>query len=73
MMQSPLSEANSHSASQEIPKLIIMFTRAHHWSLSWARCVQSILNLQLWVSKFRNKCIFCYMLWYVSVHKLSIT
>jgi hypothetical protein len=39
-------EANSHSASQEIPRLLLnakfinIFTRAHHWSPSWARWIQ---------------------------------
>jgi len=39
MQQTPSGEANSHSASQEIPcllwnpKAITVFTRACHWSL----------------------------------------
>jgi len=43
MEQSPSWEAKSHSASQEIPclswklRFITMFTRAHNWSLSWAK------------------------------------
>jgi len=46
MKQSP-QEADTHSAGQEIPRLlwtrkfITVFTRAHHCSLSWARCIQS--------------------------------
>jgi len=41
--QSPSWEANSHSGSQEIPRLygtrrfITVFPRARHWSLSSAR------------------------------------
>jgi len=47
MEQSPSWEATDHSASQEIPCLygtpwfITMFTRAHHWSLSRTRWIQS--------------------------------
>jgi len=48
--QGPSWEANSHSASQEIPSIlyetrrfITAFTRACNWSLSWARCIQSTL------------------------------
>jgi hypothetical protein len=49
MEHSPSSEANSsslRSASQEIPRLygirfIAVFIRACHWSLSWARWIQS--------------------------------
>jgi hypothetical protein len=43
IQQSPCWEANSHSPSQEVPSLLwnlrffTMFTKAHHWSLSWAR------------------------------------
>jgi len=37
MGQSLSSEANSHSASLEIPTV---FTRFRHWFLSWARCIQ---------------------------------
>jgi len=46
MKQSPC-ESNSHSACQEIPhfygnrRLITVFTRAQHWSLFWARQIQS--------------------------------
>jgi len=43
-------EANSHSASREIPhvlwntrRFITVFKRARHWSISWARCFQSTL------------------------------
>jgi len=49
MEQSPFSEANSHSACQEItcllwnPRFITVFTRVRHWSLSWARCIHSTL------------------------------
>jgi hypothetical protein len=45
MEQSPLTEANSHSASQEIPafyrtrRFISVFTRARPWSLSWTRWI----------------------------------
>jgi len=49
MEQSPSSsEAKSHSASQEIPRLlwtrrfIAVFKRALHYSLSWGRWIQSI-------------------------------
>jgi hypothetical protein len=44
---SPSWEADSHSSSQEIPRLywnrsfITVFTAAHHWSPSWARRIQS--------------------------------
>jgi len=52
MKQSPSSEANSHSANQEInsfrfpssygtQRFITVFTSVHHWSLSWARWIQS--------------------------------
>jgi hypothetical protein len=36
-------EANSRSTSQEILSLLWnpVFTRARHWSLLWARCIQS--------------------------------
>jgi len=40
-------EANSHSACQEVPLLswnprfIAVFTRACHWSISWARWIHS--------------------------------
>jgi len=43
MEQSPSWEANSHSASQQIPCLLwnrkvrYRVTRARHWSLSWDR------------------------------------
>jgi len=45
--QSPPWEPNSHSASQEIPhsygtrRLITVFTRARHWFLFGATCIQS--------------------------------
>jgi len=47
MEQSTACEANSHLASQEIPfygtqVFITVFTRACHWSLSWARCIHSM-------------------------------
>jgi len=41
--QSPSWEANSHSASQEIPhfygtqRFVSMFKTAYQWSLSWAK------------------------------------
>jgi hypothetical protein len=47
MEQSPSWDANSHSASQEIPHFyetrgfVTVFTRARHWSLSWARRIQT--------------------------------
>jgi hypothetical protein len=47
MKQNPSSEANIHSASQEIPrfygirKFITVFTKARYWSLSLARLIQS--------------------------------
>jgi len=51
MEQSPFGEANSHSTSQEIPSLLWnpkancrVHTRACHWSLSWARWIQSTLS-----------------------------
>jgi len=40
-------EANSYSSRQEIPafsgtrRFNTVFTRVRHWSLSWARCIQS--------------------------------
>jgi len=41
MEQSPW-KANNESANQEIPpRFIIVFTAAHHWSLSWVICNQS--------------------------------
>jgi len=45
MEQNSFWEADSHSASQEIPHLlwnITMFTRAHYTTLSWVRRIQSI-------------------------------
>jgi len=42
-------EANSHLASQEIAafygtqRFITVLTRTRHWSLSWARRIQSTL------------------------------
>jgi len=45
MVQSPSWETNSRLAGHEIPRFhgtrrfITVFTRAHHWSLSWARCI----------------------------------
>jgi len=51
MEQIPSGEANTHSATQEIPRphgnlrFITVFTRARHWSLSWARWMQSTLFL----------------------------
>jgi len=47
MEQSPSWEANSRLASQELPafhgtwRFITVFTRAYHWSLFWARIMQS--------------------------------
>jgi len=45
MEQSHPWEANSHSASQETlhgtRRFITVFTRARHYSLSWARWTQS--------------------------------
>jgi hypothetical protein len=47
MEQSPYWEADSHSASQEIPtfygtpRFITVFTTARLWSLSWATWIQS--------------------------------
>jgi hypothetical protein len=47
MEQSPSLEANNYLASREISRLlwrlITVFTRTRHWSLSWARCIQSTL------------------------------
>jgi len=46
MEQSPPSEANSHSLVKKFTtfygtgRFIIVFTRYHHLSLSWARCIQ---------------------------------
>jgi hypothetical protein len=46
MEQSPSWEADSHSANQELTAFsgvrmfVIVFTRSHHWSLSWARWIQ---------------------------------
>jgi len=50
MEQSSSSETNSHSAGQEIvifyriKRFITSFRRTHHWSLSWARCIQFTLS-----------------------------
>jgi len=49
MKQSPSWEADSHSGSQEILRLLwnpkegtfTVFTRTRHWPLSWARWIQS--------------------------------
>jgi hypothetical protein len=49
MEQNPFWEANGHSANQkisefyEIWKFITVLTIARHWSLSWARCIQSTI------------------------------
>jgi len=49
-MEQSLSEASSHSASQKIStfhgtrKFITVFTAARHWSLSWARWIQSTIS-----------------------------
>jgi hypothetical protein len=46
MEQSPPWESNNHTARQEIHaiygtrRFITVFTRAHHWSVSWARFIQ---------------------------------
>jgi len=48
MEKIPSCEANSHSSSQEFPRTLwkpkfsTVFTRARHWSLSWARWIHSI-------------------------------
>jgi hypothetical protein len=45
--QSPSWETKNHTARQEIPRIyatrrsITVFTRAHHWFLSWDRCIGS--------------------------------
>jgi len=47
--QSPSWEADSHSASQEIPRLygtwkfITVFTPVRHWSLYWSTRIRSTL------------------------------
>jgi len=44
MEQIPSWQANSHSSSQEVPRIygtLAVFTIARHWSLSWARCIYS--------------------------------
>jgi hypothetical protein len=52
MVHFPSWEANSRSSSQEILHLLwirsffTMFTRVRQWSLSWARCIQSISTYQ---------------------------
>jgi hypothetical protein len=52
----PTSEANSSSASQEIPlfygarKFNTAFTRTRHFYLSWARQIQSMSTLMSWES-----------------------
>jgi hypothetical protein len=49
-LKSPSWEASSQSASQEIPNLLwnprftAVFKRTRHWSLSWARCIQSTIS-----------------------------
>jgi len=46
--QNPSCEDKSHSASKEIPclpwnlRVHYHIHKAHHWSLSWARCIQSV-------------------------------
>jgi len=47
MEQSSSSETSSHSDSQEFTRLLWKYmihchvTRARHWCLSWATCIQS--------------------------------
>jgi hypothetical protein len=56
IQQRPSWEANSHSASQEFTafywsrRFISVFTRARHWSLSWARWIQSSHTISPWDS-----------------------
>jgi hypothetical protein len=64
---SPFWEATNCSPTQEFSKsygtrrFITMFTRARHWSLSWARSVQSIPlhSVYLW----SNIVLFFYLQW----------
>jgi hypothetical protein len=50
VVQSPSWEANSRSASQEVSRLlwntkfITVSTKAHYWSLFWARWIRSALS-----------------------------
>jgi hypothetical protein len=47
MEQGPSSEAKGHSTSEDLSafyrtrRFITAFATAHHWSLSWAKCIQS--------------------------------
>jgi len=41
MEQSPSWEASSCLPGQQIPKGSLLFTRAYHWALSWAREIKS--------------------------------
>jgi hypothetical protein len=51
--ESPLSESNSHSASQETPRFYAtrrfssVFVTARHWSLSWTRWIQSTTSYRI--------------------------
>jgi hypothetical protein len=48
MEQSPFWEAESRSASQEIPTfLITVLTKSRHWTLSWAFSI-SVLDAGGW-------------------------
>jgi hypothetical protein len=87
MEKNPSSEATSRSASQEIrllwkPKFIAVFTRARHWSLSWAKWIQStpshpfslkstliLSNLQL---LHESRCASVYRLGYGLEDQVSI-
>jgi hypothetical protein len=59
MQLSPSREAASCAATQELPNILWkpkVLTRALHWSLSWARSIQSITP-PLFVT-FRNKIVY---------------
>jgi hypothetical protein len=52
-------EASSGSASQEIPRFfygirifITLFKFSSHWSLSWARCIQSTISHPVYLDSF---------------------
>jgi len=53
MERSPFWEATSYSSSLETRRFITVFTRTHHWYLSWARCILSTPSHATFLRAFR--------------------